>query len=148
MTAVYVVLGTIFGFILSRSGAADYNFIQGMFLFTNLQLYGILAVAVVVGAAGVWLIKRRGRTLLGRKIEIELKPLHRGNITGGVLFGIGWSLAGMCPGPILVNIGEGKIYALAALAGALAGAGVFGILYQRLQKPFALPALKIGTGEG
>ena len=54
----------------------------------------------------------------------------------------------MCPGPILVNIGEGKIYALAALAGALAGAGVFGTLYQRLQTPFALPALKIGTGEG
>jgi uncharacterized membrane protein YedE/YeeE len=94
------------------------------------------------------LIKQRGRTLLGRKIEIELKPLHRGNITGGVLFGIGWSLAGMCPGPILVNIGEGKIYALATFAGALAGAGVFGTNYQRLQKSFALPALKVGTGEG
>jgi uncharacterized protein len=148
MRTVYVVLGTIFGFILSRSGAADYDFIQGMFLFTNLQLYGIMGVAVLVGAPGIWLIKQRGRTLFGRKIEIELKPLHRGNITGGVLFGVGWSLAGMCPGPILVNIGEGKIYALAALAGALAGAGVFGTLYQRLQRPFALPALKVGTGEG
>jgi uncharacterized membrane protein YedE/YeeE len=52
--------------------------------------------------------------------------LHRGNVAGGVLFGIGWSLAGMCPGPILVNIGEGKVYALAALAGALTGAGAFG----------------------
>jgi uncharacterized protein len=148
MTAVYVVLGTIFGFILSRSGAADYDFIQGMFLFTNLQLYGIIGVAVLVGALGIRLIKRRGRTLAGRKIEIELKPMHRGNIAGGVLFGVGWSLAGMCPGPILVNIGEGKIYALAAFAGALAGAGVFGTIYQRLQRPLALPALKVGTGEG
>jgi uncharacterized membrane protein YedE/YeeE len=148
MTALYVVLGTIFGFILSRSGAADYDFIQGMFLFTNLQLYGIIGVAVLVAAPGVWLIKKRGRTLFGSRIEIELKPLHRGNITGGVLFGIGWSLAGLCPGPILVNIGEGKIHALAALAGALTGAGVFGTVYQRLQKPFALPALKVGTGEG
>jgi len=148
MTAVYLVLGTIFGFVLSRSGAADYNFIQGMFLFTNLQLYGIIGVAVLVAAPGVWLIKRRGRTLFGRRIEIELKAMHRGNIVGGVLFGIGWSLAGMCPGPILVNIGEGKIYALAALAGALTGAGLFGTFYQRLQKPFALPALKVGTGEG
>ena len=148
MTALYLVLGTIFGFTLSRSGAADYDFIQGMFLFTNMQLYGIIGVAVLVAAPGVWLIKQRGRTLLGRRIEIELKPLHRGNIAGGVLFGIGWSLAGMCPGPILVNIGEGKIYALAALAGALTGAGVFGSIYQRLQKPFALPALKVGTGEG
>jgi uncharacterized membrane protein YedE/YeeE len=148
MTVVYVVLGTIFGFILSRSGAADYNFIQGMFLFTNLQLYGIMGAAVLLGAPGLGLIKQRGRTLAGRAIEIESKPLHRGNITGGVLFGIGWSLAGMCPGPILVNVGEGKIYALAALAGALAGAGVFGTFYQRMQRPFALPPLKVGTGEG
>jgi uncharacterized membrane protein YedE/YeeE len=54
----------------------------------------------------------------------------------------------MCPGPILVNIGEGKVYALAALAGALAGAGVFGVLYQRLQAAFHLPALADGPGEG
>jgi uncharacterized protein len=148
MTLLYVALGTVFGFILSRSGAADYNFIQGMFLFTNLQLYGIIGAAVAVAAPGVWLIKRRGRTVLGRKIEIELKPLHRGNITGGVLFGVGWSLVGMCPGPILVNIGEGKVYALAALAGALAGAGLFGTIYERLQRPFALPAIRVGTGEG
>ena len=148
MTTLYVVLGAIFGFILSRSGAADYDFVQGMFLFSNLQLYGIMGVAVIVGAPGIWLIKQRGRTLTGKKIDIELKPLHRGNVAGGLLFGIGWALAGMCPGPILVNIGEGKIYAVAALAGALVGAGAFGTIYQRLQKPFALPALKVGTGEG
>jgi uncharacterized membrane protein YedE/YeeE len=148
MTKVYVVLGTVFGFILSRSGAADYNYIQGMFLFTNLQLYGIIAGAIAVTAPGVWLIKRRGRTLLGKPVDIELKPLHRGNIAGGVLFGVGWSLAGMCPGPILVNIGEGKVYALAALAGALVGAGLFGTLYDRFRTLFALPAIKVGTGEG
>ena len=66
MTLLYLVLGTIFGFILSRSGAADYDFIQGMFLFTNLQLYGIIGVAVLVAAPGIWLIKQRGRTLVGR----------------------------------------------------------------------------------
>ena len=148
MTAVYLVLGTIFGFILSRSGAADYNYIQAMFLLEDVQLYGIIGTAVLLTAPGVWLIKRRGRTLLGRPIEIELKALHRGNIGGGVLFGIGWSIAGMCPGPILVNIGEGKIYAFAALAGALTGAGAFGSLYQRLERPFKLPAVKLGTGEG
>jgi hypothetical protein len=48
----------------------------------------------------------------------------------------------MCPGPILVNIGEGKIYALAALGGALVGAGVFGSLYMRLQHAFGLAPLK------
>jgi uncharacterized membrane protein YedE/YeeE len=148
VTAIYLLLGTVFGFILSRSGAADYDFIQGMFLFTEFQLYGILAVAVGVTAPGIWLIKRRGRTLLGRPVAIELKALHRGNIAGGVLFGVGWSLTGMCPGPILVNIGEGKVYAIAALAGALAGAGLLGSFYSALQRPFGLPPLKVGTGEG
>jgi uncharacterized protein len=146
--ALYLLLGTVFGFVLSRSGAADYNYIQGMFLLERFQLYGIIGTAVALTAPGLWLIKRRGRTVLGRPIEVELKPLHRGNIAGGLLFGVGWSLAGMCPGPILVNIGEGKIYALAALAGALAGAGVFGAAYERLQVVFGLPPLSVGTGEG
>ncbi|NOT25524.1 MAG: YeeE/YedE family protein [Acidobacteria bacterium] len=148
MTLLYLLLGTVFGFILSRSGAADYDFIQGMFLFTEFQLYGILAVAVAVTAPGIWLIKRRGRTLLGRPVTIELKALHRGNIVGGVLFGVGWSLTGMCPGPILVNIGEGKLYAIAAFAGALTGAGLLGSFYSVVQRPFGLPPLKVGTGEG
>jgi uncharacterized protein len=148
MTLVYVALGAAFGFILSRSGAADYGFIQGMFLFTEFQLYGIMAVAVAVSAPGIWLITRRGRTLRGGPIAIERKPLHRGNVAGGALFGIGWSLAGMCPGPILVNIGEGKLYALAALAGALVGAGLLGSWYTALQRTFALPPLDTGTGEG
>jgi len=141
MTVLYLVLGTVFGFVLSRSGAADYGFIQGMFLFTEFQLYGILAVGVGLTAPGIWLIKRRGRTLFGRPVTIELKALHRGNIAGGLIFGVGWSLTGMCPGPILVNIGEGKVYALAALAGALVGAGAFGTLYPRLQGLFQLPSL-------
>ena len=148
MTVLYLVLGTVFGFVLSRSGAADYGFIQGMFLFTEFQLYGILAAGVGLTAPGIWLIKRRGRTLFGRPVAIELKALHRGNVAGGLIFGVGWSLTGMCPGPILVNIGEGKVYALAALAGALVGAGLLGSFYPVVQRPFGLPPLKVGTGEG
>jgi uncharacterized membrane protein YedE/YeeE len=146
--AAYIILGTIFGYVLSRSGAADYDYIQGMFLFERFQLYGIIGTAVAVAAPGLWLIKRRGRTLRGFPIAIERKPLHRGNVAGGLLFGVGWSMTGMCPGPILVNVGEGKVYALAALAGALVGAGAFGALYQRLQRAFRLPALADGPGEG
>jgi uncharacterized membrane protein YedE/YeeE len=145
---LYILLGTIFGFVLSRSGAADYNYIQQMFLFEDFQLYGIIGSAVVLTAPGLWLIKRRGRTAFGRPLQIETKSSHRGNIAGGVLFGVGWSMAGMCPGPIFVNIGEGKIYALAALAGALTGTGLFGAIYARLQAVFQLPPVAIGTGEG
>ncbi len=72
--------------------------------------------------------------------------MHRGTVVGGLLFGVGWSITGMCPGPILVNIGEGKLYAIGALAGALAGAALFGTLYPRLERPFRLPALPPPSG--
>ena len=141
MAIIYLVLGAAFGFVLSRSGAADYDFIQAMFLFESFQLYGIMGTAVAITAPGLWLIKWFGRTALGRPIEIELKTLNRGTIAGGLLFGVGWSMTGMCPGPIFVNVGEGKVYAFAALAGALTGAGVFGAFYDRLQPLFALPPI-------
>lgn len=141
MTALYLLLGTIFGFILSRSGAADYDYIQGMFLFERFQLYGIIGTAVAVTAPVLWLLKRHGRTVAGAPLSIELKPSHRGNVAGGLIFGVGWSIAGMCPGPILVNIGEGKLYAVVVLAGALAGAGVFGEVYDRLRAIFGLPGI-------
>src|SRR5688572_19436673 len=145
---LYILLGTIFGFVLSRSGAADYNYIQQMFLFEDFQLYGIIGSAVVLTAPGLWLIKRRGRTALGRPVQIDTKRTNRGNIVGGVLFGVGWSMAGMCPGPIFVNIGEGKLYALAALAGALCGTALLGATYPHLRRPLGLPPVSVGTGEG
>lgn len=148
MTLVYLVFGALFGLILSRSGAADYGFIQEMFLFQSFQLYGIIGSAVLLTAPGLWWIRRRGRTIAGAPLALELKPLHRGNVIGGVLFGVGWSIAGMCPGPVLVNIGEGKVYAIAALAGALVGAGLFGQFYPSLQRWLGLPPTSSGTGEG
>ena len=148
MLFFYLAIGAVFGYVLSRSGAADYNYIQGMFLLEEFQLYGIIGTAVVVTAPGLWLMKRYGKTGSGDPIVIEKKPGHRGNLYGGLLFGVGWSITGMCPGPVLVNIGEGKLYAIAALAGVLVGAGVFGGLYPRLQGVFRLPPLAQGTGEG
>jgi hypothetical protein len=54
----------------------------------------------------------------------------------------------MCPGPIVVNLGEGKIYALAALIGALIGSWLFAAAYPRLRPLLHLPAADIGAGDG
>jgi uncharacterized protein len=142
VTLLYVALGAVFGFVLSRSGAADYGFIQSMFLFQSFQLFGIMGTAIVLTAPGLWMIKRRGRAISGQVLAIDPKPFNRGTIVGGMIFGVGWSIAGMCPGPILVNIGEGKVYAIAALAGALTGAALLGVLYPRLERPLHLPQVK------
>ncbi len=142
MPALYLLLGTLFGYVLSRSGCADYDFVQGMFLLTSFQMYAIIGTAVALTAPGLFILKRVGRTIGGTPITIELKTLHRGSVYGGLLFGIGWSIAGMCPGPILVNVGEGKVYALAALAGALAGTALFGTGYSTFARIFGLPPLQ------
>jgi len=148
MWLVYLAFGTAFGFVLSRSGAADYGYVQRMFLFEDLQLYGIIGTAVAVTAPGLWLLKRHGRTLGGAPLAVRPKPRHPGNVLGGVLFGMGWSITGMCPGPILVNVGEGKLYALAALAGVLVGTTALGTVYERLRVPLRLPVVRVGTGDG
>jgi uncharacterized membrane protein YedE/YeeE len=147
-TVLFCFLGVVFGFTLSRSGAADYTFIQEMFLFESIQLYGIIGSAVVFTAPCLYLLKRHGKTMAGEPLRFSAKPLHRGTVLGGILFGIGWSLTGMCPGPILVNIGEGKLYALAALAGTLLGTYLFGVLYLRLQPILCLPPIEQGPGDG
>jgi uncharacterized membrane protein YedE/YeeE len=138
-TVLFLLFGTAFGYVLSRSGAADYGYIQAMFLFESFQLYGIIGTAVVIVAPGLWLLKRYGRTADGQPLQIQEKPRHRGNIVGGIFFGIGWSMTGMCPGPVLVNVGEGKMYALAALAGVLFGTWLLGASYDRLRSPLGLP---------
>jgi uncharacterized protein len=146
--AFHFALGALFGWVLSRSGAADYDYIQAMFRFESFQLYGIIGTAVVVTAPGLWLLKRHSRTLSGAPLAVPPKPVHPGNVAGGVLFGIGWSITGMCPGPILVNVGEGKVYALAALAGVLVGAAGFATAYPKLRAPLRLPDPEVGTGCG
>jgi hypothetical protein len=148
MQAVFLLFGFVFGWTLSRSGAGDYDLIQKMFLFQDFQLYGIIGTAVALTAPGLYLMKRRGRVAGGAAVQFDAKPRHRGNVVGGILFGIGWSITGMCPGPMLVNIGEGKLYALAALAGTLVGAAIFGTSYPRIASKMGLPPLAQGTGDG
>ena len=125
-TAAYIALGVVFGFVLSRSGAADYNYIQAMFLFEDPQLFLIMGTAVAIAAPGLWLMKRRGRSAMGAPLSFPARTMQRGQVLGGAIFGVGWAIAGMCPGPIWVNIGEGKLYAVAALAGALTGTAIYG----------------------
>lgn len=139
---LFVLLGLAFGFALSRSGAGDYDFVQGMFLLTNFQLFGIIGGGVVVTAIGLQVLKRTGRTIHGESITIRAKVLNRGTVVGSLLFGAGWSFTGMCPGPVLVNLGEGKVYALAVLAGVLTGTWLLGAAYDRLQAPMGLPAIE------
>lgn len=139
LAAWYAILGTAFGWVLSRSGAADYGFIQRMFLFESFQLYGILGAGVLTLLIGLQVLKRVGRTASGEPIVIRPKAVNAGNWVGGALFGVGWSITGMCPGPVFVNLGEGKVYALFAFAGVLVGTWLVGRLHPWLAARLGLP---------
>ena len=139
---LYLALGTAFGFVLHRSGATDYDTVQRMFLLRDFQLWGVIATAVAITAPGLRLLRRHGRTAGGAPLTVKPKPRNPGNWLGGAIFGVGWSITGMCPGPIFVNLGAGKVHALAALAGALAGAALLAALYTRLAPALRLPVAK------
>lgn len=95
MNALFLVFGLIFGFLLSRARATDYNTIINMFRFTDLHLAGVIMVAIVVAAIGLFLLRRgRVQALVGCAIEFPPRPGHRWMLAAGAVFGAGWALTG------------------------------------------------------
>lgn len=134
-----LLFGTLFGFILSRARATDYDAIAGMFRLQDLHLMGVIGVAIGVNALGLWLVRRSGtKALTGEAIEMKPKPMKKGMFAAGLIFGVGWALSGACPGTALAQIGEGKVYALFTVAGILAGTWLYGVITE----PRATDALK------
>jgi uncharacterized membrane protein YedE/YeeE len=131
----YLLSGLAFGFVLIKSEAASWYRIMEMFYFQSFHMYGIMASAIATGLVGVLLLKRYGRllTLDGAPIVIPKKePGRYSYLLGGLIFGLGWGVIGLCPGPIFSLVGMGSIGALAALAGALHGTWLYGLLKKRL----------------
>ncbi len=124
---IFLAFGALFGFILSRVGATDYDAIVGMFALTDLHLMGVIGSAVLVAGVGLRLLRRR-RPTLAALASMTPKPRKAGNVVGGLLFGAGWAITGTCPGTVMAQLGEGKMVALFTLTGILIGAA----LYQRL----------------
>jgi len=120
MSALRVFLfGGLFGFVLSRSGASDYDRIVDMFLLRDPHVAGVIVVAIALAWLGftAW-----------RPAWVKVKPKQAGNLWGGLLFGVGWALTGSCPGTALAQLGEGKLTALATIVGIVLGTA----LYQRV----------------
>ncbi len=131
----YLILGILFGVTATKSQIISWYRIQEMFRFHSFHMYGVILSAVVVAALSVTLIKRmRARNLSGETISIPPKDFGRGHRywIGGTIFGLGWGLAGACPGPIFALIGNGVAGAVVLLMSALVGTWVYSILCPRL----------------
>jgi len=128
MKFLFLPLGALFGWLLSRGGATTYDFYAKLFLFQDLQLFWVIAVAIAVGAPLVHLLKRFGvRAIVSRApIEFQYKPMKRGLLAGALLLGVGWGLTAACPGTVLAMLGEGKLAGLFTVSGILLGTWLYG----------------------
>jgi uncharacterized protein len=127
----YLFAGLLFGFVLVKAEAVSWYRIQEMFHFQSFHMFGILFSAIATGFLSIQVIKRmQGRHAMdGQAIEIPSKPPgHKSYIFGGLIFGLGWGVIGLCPGPIFALVGMGSMGALVVLAGALHGTWLYGAL--------------------
>jgi uncharacterized protein len=129
----YLVAGFLFGIVLVKSQVMSWFRIQEMFRFQSFHMYGVIGSAAAVGMLSVWLIKYfHIRTIDGDPVDFSKKKFHKGNVIGGLIFGIGWALTGACPGPLFALIGSGTLVMIVALLSALAGTWVYGLIQHRL----------------
>ena len=129
----FLILGVVFGIVLTKSEVISWFRIQEMFRFEAIHMYGIIGLAIVVGSISIQIIKKYNlKTFYGEDIYFEQKPFHKGAIYGGLIFGFGWALTGACPGPLFALIGNGYSIILISLLSALFGTWVYGYYQNKL----------------
>lgn len=130
----YLIVGFVFGIVLTKAEAVSWYRIYEMFQFQSFHMYGIIGVAVATGVIGVQIIKRKKvKDIKGLPIEIlDKEPGSVRYWAGGLFFGLGWALVGSCPGPIFILIGAGFWPLLIVLFGALFGTFIYGVLKNKL----------------
>ncbi|APG59800.1 YeeE/YedE family protein [Christiangramia salexigens] len=130
----YLFIGIFFGIVMFKSEAASWFRIYEMFQFASFHMYGIIGSALVLGILGVQLIKRKGiKDINGENINFVPKEKSFSRyMYGGIIFGLGWGLAGACPGPIYTLIGAGYVSVIVVFLAAILGTYVYGLLRDKL----------------
>ena len=123
------LIGLLFGIGLLLSGMTDPGKVTGF-----LDLAGdwdpslalVMGGAILVGVFAFAVAKKRTTTLLGDPLHLPTaNGIDRPLIVGSLMFGVGWGLAGFCPGPALVSLGSGQPKALVFVLAMIAGMMLF-----------------------
>ena len=127
-------IGILFGIIMTKSEAISWFRIHEMFRFESFHMYGIIGTAVVLGAIFIYFMKRFNvKTLSGKGVAYPYMDLSvRRHLIAGSIFGLGWALAGACPGPMYVLLGHGYPIFLLIIASAVLGAFTYGAFKDRI----------------
>jgi len=133
-TLIYLCIGILFGITMFKSEAASWFRIYEMFKFESFHMYGIIGSALVLGIITIQSIKRfKIKSFYGEKINFSPKAKSfRRYLFGGIIFGLGWALAGACPGPMFTLVGAGYISIFIVIIASLLGTFLYGLLKGKL----------------
>lgn len=130
------IAGLLFGLGLIVSGMTDPSKVQGFLDLAgswNPSLALVMAGAISVGMLAFTVARRRSKSLLGASMQLPTtRAIDRRLVGGSVLFGIGWGLAGYCPGPALASLATGGIKPMLFTVAMLSGMGLFELLERNL----------------
>ena len=126
----YLLVGIFFGILMTKSEAISWYRIQEMFRFQSFHMYGIIGTALMFGIFITTMIKKQQlKSVEGKAITFSDKNKSVSRyLFGGIVFGLGWALAGACPGPIYTLIGNGFSVFIVVLLSALLGILAYGAL--------------------
>lgn len=128
-TLLALISGLIFGIGLIVSGMTDPGKVLGFLDLAGAwdpSLILVMGGAIALGLAGFAVAKRRSRSLLGLPMQLPTATkIDRRLVAGSLTFGVGWGLAGICPGPAVVLVGEGASQGVLFTAAMLAGMAIF-----------------------
>jgi len=130
----FLVLGIIFGIVLTKAEVISWFRIQEMFRFQAFHMYGVIGSAVALGALFLFLAKKFSWKNTEGNVMI-LADKDKGIVrylAGGTLFGMGWALTGACPGPIYILIGHGLLSFVVVFLSALLGVYLYGLFREKL----------------
>lgn len=129
----YMAVGIIFGIAFVKAEIISWYRIQEMFQLTSFHMYGVIGTAVIVGMISVMIIKKtKAKTIYGEPITLDNKKFSKGQIIGGLIFGLGWAITGACPGPLYAQIGAGFGVVFITLLSAILGTWVYGYFREKL----------------
>jgi len=130
----FLMVGTFFGIVLSKSEVISWYRIYEMFHFASFHMYGVIGSAVVLGIISVQIIKRQKlKTIDGEEMNLTPKRLsYYRYLIGGIIFGMGWALTGACPGPMFILFGKGVTVMVVVIISGILGTLTYGVLRDKL----------------
>lgn len=133
-----LLAGLIFGLGLMVSGMANPEKVLGFLDIAGLwdpSLAFVMGGAIIVGLVAFAVARRRTLSFLGFTMKMPANNrIESRLVIGSMMFGIGWGIAGFCPGPALVALGAGEIKAVVFVASMVAGMMAFEVI-ERIKRP-------------